>query len=201
MMYQKLSVPNSIVFAFDVKCGDVVIPEYRTGQLIAFSTNCISVGTLAEMDGETTVHLMRQSETSDFDSVNFEWSKPMMIATPSKSLSVVTSENTVLFTMPVQHAASKIIVGTNSEVVPDVIVFAEALWLIEVKQISTSLTVSLIELSNRELLILNNALNEICNGIGTPEFETRIGATEAEASELLKAIGCVIDSARNHVQI
>jgi hypothetical protein len=71
MMHQKLSIPNSIVFAFDVKCKDVVIPEYKTGQLIAFSANCISVGTLAEMDGETTVHLMRQSEASDFDSVNF----------------------------------------------------------------------------------------------------------------------------------
>jgi hypothetical protein len=51
----------------------------------------------------------------------------MMIATPSKSLSVVTSENTVLFTMPVKHIESKIIVGSNSDAEPDVIVFAEAL--------------------------------------------------------------------------
>ena len=31
-------------------------------------------------------------------------------------------------------------------------------------------------IDENELLILNSALNEICNGISVPEFETRIGA-------------------------
>ncbi len=43
-----------------------------------------------------------------------------------------------------------------------------------------------------ELLILNNALNEICNGFSVPEFETRIGASPDEARALLSAINAVL---------
>ncbi|HBK4844300.1 hypothetical protein L3070_18450 [Enterobacter cloacae complex sp. ECL405] len=40
-------------------------------------------------------------------------------------------------------------------------------------------------LGENELLILNSALNEICNGISVPEFETRIGASKEEVCTLL----------------
>lgn len=46
-----------------------------------------------------------------------------------------------------------------------------------------------IELSDRELILINNALNEVCNGIDVPEFETRLGGTTEEASRLLREIG------------
>jgi len=41
------------------------------------------------------------------------------------------------------------------------------------------------ELSERELRIINNALNEICHGIDVQEFDTRIGASRQEVQELL----------------
>jgi hypothetical protein len=45
-----------------------------------------------------------------------------------------------------------------------------------------------------ELLILNNALNEICNGLSVPEFEARIGASPDMARALLGAIGAALDA-------
>jgi hypothetical protein len=45
-----------------------------------------------------------------------------------------------------------------------------------------------VKLTSDELVILANALNEICNGLDIAEFATRIGAERSEALRLLKAI-------------
>ena len=46
-----------------------------------------------------------------------------------------------------------------------------------------------IELTKDELKIINNALNEVCNGIHLEgEFDTRLGCTVEQARELLKKI-------------
>jgi hypothetical protein len=44
-----------------------------------------------------------------------------------------------------------------------------------------------------ELVILNNALNEVCHGFEVDEFETRIGSSREQAAALLKAIGHLLD--------
>lgn len=49
-------------------------------------------------------------------------------------------------------------------------------------------------LGENELLILNSALNEICNGISVSEFETRIGASKEEVCTLLSEIGWILDN-------
>ncbi len=45
----------------------------------------------------------------------------------------------------------------------------------------------------QELLIINNALNEVCNGIDVPEFETRMGVTLAQVQSLLSNVQLVLD--------
>ena len=50
-----------------------------------------------------------------------------------------------------------------------------------------------IGISQDELLIVNAALNEICNGIEVFEFETRIGADRERVAALLKEIGSLLD--------
>ena len=46
-----------------------------------------------------------------------------------------------------------------------------------------------VELSREELGIINNALNEVCNGIHLEgEFSTRMGCSVDEARELLAKI-------------
>jgi len=50
-------------------------------------------------------------------------------------------------------------------------------------------TTASIQLSNDELALLNNALNEICHGIDLAgEFSTRIGCEKQEAEQLLQQI-------------
>jgi len=51
-----------------------------------------------------------------------------------------------------------------------------------------------VRLSQHELALINNALNEVCNGvhIGEFEFHTRLGATREEARNLLANIGALL---------
>jgi hypothetical protein len=37
-------------------------------------------------------------------------------------------------------------------------------------------------------VLVNNALNEVCNGIEIPAFSTRLGATKSEARQLLAEV-------------
>ena len=50
-----------------------------------------------------------------------------------------------------------------------------------------------INIAENELLILNSALNEICNGIDITEFETRIGSDKNDVEVLLSEIGNILD--------
>ena len=54
-----------------------------------------------------------------------------------------------------------------------------------------------VKLTSDELVILGNALNEICNGLDIAEFATRIGADRSEAMRLLKAIQSAHDQVAN----
>ena len=53
-----------------------------------------------------------------------------------------------------------------------------------------------LELSDDEAVLINNALNEICNGpnaIEEWEFHARTGSTVQEAKSLLDKIGKIVD--------
>lgn len=59
----------------------------------------------------------------------------------------------------------------------------------------------LVELSIDDLVLINNALNEILNGPGAIEprqFQTRTGAAVAQAENLLSRINSVIESDDGH---
>ena len=49
-----------------------------------------------------------------------------------------------------------------------------------------------IDVTGDELLIINNALNEVCHGIDVCEFETRIGASREEVQKLFNEIHSLI---------
>jgi hypothetical protein len=50
--------------------------------------------------------------------------------------------------------------------------------------------------TREDLIVLNNALNEVCNGlsISDDEFETRIGYSREVARKVLKKIGKAIEA-------
>jgi len=47
--------------------------------------------------------------------------------------------------------------------------------------------------SRDELLIINSAINEVCNGIDLFEFEARMGAEREKVVKLLGEVGAAID--------
>ncbi len=51
-----------------------------------------------------------------------------------------------------------------------------------------------VRLSKHELSLINNALNEVCNGVDIEdaEFATRLGAEREEMRNILKNIGSLI---------
>jgi hypothetical protein len=59
--------------------------------------------------------------------------------------------------------------------------------------IDSSAERSHISVTREELLIVNNALNEVCNGIEVFEFETRIGESPERVAALLNEIGALLD--------
>jgi hypothetical protein len=52
---------------------------------------------------------------------------------------------------------------------------------------------ALVLLDTEDLLILSNALNEVCNGIEVPEFATRIGVNLEEALAMQRALNAIYE--------
>ncbi len=55
-----------------------------------------------------------------------------------------------------------------------------------------------IRASEEELLILNNVMNEVCNGLPLRDFETRVGVPLASAERLLETVGAALDRDAAH---
>jgi hypothetical protein len=51
----------------------------------------------------------------------------------------------------------------------------------------------IVRVSRQDLHTVNNALNEVCNGIDVPEFETRMGVTPEQAKSLLSSVHLILD--------
>ena len=51
-----------------------------------------------------------------------------------------------------------------------------------------------LQFTEDELHILNNALNEVCNGLDLWEFSTRMGAERGEVQRLLAEIQNLLDA-------
>jgi hypothetical protein len=49
-----------------------------------------------------------------------------------------------------------------------------------------------VSFTEAELVLLNNALNEVLNGVDVPEFDIRLGGSRQEARELLHRIGSLL---------
>ncbi|MEH1841577.1 MAG: hypothetical protein V7L20_23225 [Nostoc sp.] len=54
--------------------------------------------------------------------------------------------------------------------------------------------IATIRLNKEELVILNNVLNEVCNGLDLKEFSIRVGTPRENVEELLAQIGKIIDA-------
>ncbi len=52
--------------------------------------------------------------------------------------------------------------------------------------------------SQDELLLINNALNEICHALPLDHFETRVGVPHAEAQSVLRLVNATLNKYEAH---
>ena len=113
----KLAPPNSILFVSDPIIGqDEIIPELAPEQGVVSSGNCIAIGTLAEMDGETTV-VLENNIAHPRGKLIFEGA----IETPSRSVQVSTSQLEVVGRLDVSEVIAHFRIFTNDLREPDLI--------------------------------------------------------------------------------
>lgn len=103
-----------IIYISDENHPSMVFPDHVDNKLVQYSRSCISVGIQYGFDGPTTVHIVDKSEEK-FGTVVFRGK----IETPSKNLSVSTSEDEVLISLKVPTCHTYVEIRTNDVEEPD----------------------------------------------------------------------------------
>jgi hypothetical protein len=102
----KLSPPNAILFVFDVTNKDVNVPQYIDGRLVASNNTCISIGTQAPVDGETTVSLEKRLQDVATHGPHrvFEG----RVECPGRKIAVTTSELKTVLTWDLEDTSAQV---------------------------------------------------------------------------------------------
>ena len=56
----------------------------------------------------------------------------------------------------------------------------------------------LLHANEREMVLINNAINEVCHGIRLEDFEIRVGVPIAEAQSVLKIVSRALTESELH---
>ena len=110
----RLSPPHSILFISDPSAS-VDLPEIGPA-LVAATSSCVAIGTLADMDGETTVILERSVPSPEGELV-FSGD----IGTPGKRLAVMCSDASVAVEIAVAAERTHLRIWANHASEPDLI--------------------------------------------------------------------------------
>lgn len=106
---------NSVVFVADPN-GHYDVPLDTGSALITATSSCIAVGTLAEMDGETTLKLSRSH-----DNASGELAFDGNLETPSRTVAIVDSSNKSFLSMAVTNATTHVKIWVNDSNEPNLI--------------------------------------------------------------------------------
>jgi hypothetical protein len=112
----RIAPPNSIIFIENPEHG---FPPSITGyELVTANSSCVAVGTLCEMDGETSIVLSDKEKTEQEATILvFDES----IETPTQEISVITSDNKDVLRMPTKSERTPVQVWVNRNAEPDLI--------------------------------------------------------------------------------
>jgi len=112
---QKIAPSNSIVFVSDpTQSADIPIDPGLS--LVSASRNCVCVGTLAEVDGETMIRL-----GSDFANPEGEIVFDGSIETPGHRLAVSDASAIEILAIDVPSSLTRLTIWANDPIEPDVI--------------------------------------------------------------------------------
>lgn len=114
-LVSRLSPPNSLVLVLDPDTGDP--PDTMGDHLVSSTASGLAVGTLAEFDGETEIHLCRADDLPAKHDLTMEWTGTL---TTAGRLGVLNIYNEVLMEIEVPSPLS-VQVWTNHASEPDVI--------------------------------------------------------------------------------
>lgn len=105
---------HPILFVFDFSNQNMVVPEYNLDQVASANDSCVSVRTIADVDGDVTVTL---AETLPLE-VNGVEVFGGAIAAPSRRVAVVTSHNEKLLETEVQGERATVRIVVDDEAHP-----------------------------------------------------------------------------------
>lgn len=111
----RIAAPNGLLLVLDPSSG--VLPETLGGESIVATSSALAIGTVAEFDGETEVHLGARGDRPEDPSLVLRWEGSLET---SGRLGVLTIYNDVLIESAAPTVA-QVEVWTNDPVEPDVI--------------------------------------------------------------------------------
>lgn len=114
-----LSVPNAIIFLYDLANKTIQVPDYIDNVLFAANEKCISIGTQACVDGDVTIRLFKQIDDSDKQSCEQVFDR--YISTQGKKLAVSTSEENAILQIDVEGENTQVSVWVNDSDFPSLL--------------------------------------------------------------------------------
>jgi len=109
MVQVVLSPPNAILFVLDPTNKNSSIPLYVDGELTAATASCVSVGTQADVDGDTEISL----ETTATTPAGLQLVFRGVITTPGRKIAVATSEHERVLDVDVHADSAEISVWVD----------------------------------------------------------------------------------------
>ncbi|OGS51114.1 MAG: hypothetical protein A3K65_06710 [Euryarchaeota archaeon RBG_16_68_12] len=112
---KRLAPPFSLVFVMDPSTRD--IPQGRVAPILA-NQSCISIGCLAEIDGETEIRLGWDDEVDPGTPPAFVGT----LETPTRVVSVRTAEDMEILSLRIDRPEARVRVWTNHQNEPDLVI-------------------------------------------------------------------------------
>ena len=112
----RIAPPNSLLLVSDERGGE--IPQSQAGALLTFTSSCIAIGSLCEIDGETEITLGQADEVDPGGEPHFEGS----LETPTRRLAVRTVLGDTVLEVWVPDLRTSLRIWVNDSAEPDKIV-------------------------------------------------------------------------------
>lgn len=104
-MSRTYSAPHPIVFVFDFLNELMEVPEYDANSVTSANNSCVSVRTIADVDGDVTANLATDIPNDVTNAVKVFHGA---IDSPNKKIALVTSENEKLLELGVSSIKAEI---------------------------------------------------------------------------------------------
>jgi hypothetical protein len=114
-------IPNAIILFYDPGNENFMLAEWSSTKSYEATESCISVATLPDIDGETTIEILNANQTINDRNMVLAYEGPM--ETPTGKVSVSTSNTLDIIGVDVLSNSCLVQVWINRLMDPDHIIF------------------------------------------------------------------------------